>query len=59
MMENEQAEGAMRECIAKYRKSYMPLAMQLRGYYDSMINVGFNEYQALNLTLVMLGNVAR
>lgn len=51
LIENEQAEGAMRECVKRYRESYMPVAMMMRGYYEAMINVGFNEYEALMLTM--------
>ena len=51
LMENEQAEGAMRDGIGEYRRSYMPFAMQIRGLYESMINVGFNENEAMILTL--------
>lgn len=51
MMENEGAEWAMRECIKEYRQKYMPLAMQIRAFYESMVNVGFNEIQAMTLTV--------
>lgn len=51
LMENEQAEGAMRDCIKVSRQSFMPLAMQIRGMYESMINVGFSENEAMIITL--------
>ena len=51
MMENEGAEWAMRECIKEFRQTYMPLAMSTRAFYEAMRNVGFNETQALDLTI--------
>jgi hypothetical protein len=51
MMEQEQAEGAMRDCIEFYRKQMMDMAMQLRGAYLAYVNVGFSESQALMLTI--------
>lgn len=51
LMENEAAEWAMRECIKEYRESVMPLAMQIRGYYEAMINVGFQHIDAMTLTM--------
>lgn len=50
-MENEESEWAMRECVKKYREAYMPIAMQIRGYYEAMKNVGFGDNEALILTL--------
>lgn len=54
LMESEQAEGAMRDCIRGYREAYMPAAMQIRGYYESLRNVGFSENAAMFLTLNMI-----
>lgn len=51
MMMQEQAEGAMRDCIEIYRKQMMDAAMQLRGAYLAYINVGFNSYEALTLVM--------
>lgn len=51
LMENERSEWAMRECISEYRQGYMPFAMRIRGYYESMINVGFDENQSTLLTM--------
>ena len=51
LMENEASEWAMRECIGEYRRAFMPMAMALRGYYESMINVGFDGNQATLLTM--------
>lgn len=51
MMLNEQSEGAMRDCIVKHRVAFMPLAMQIRGLYESLINVGFNGNEAIMLVL--------
>ncbi len=53
-MENEQAEAAMRECIRGYREAYMPVSMQIRGYYESLINTGFGHYDAMALTINMV-----
>lgn len=55
LMENEASEWALRECIGQYREAYMPLAMRMRGYYESMLNVGFNGDQATLLTMNYLG----
>lgn len=57
MIENDQAEGAMRECIEEYRTNYMPLAMQMRGYYESLVNVGFNSMEALTLAMSMMNTM--
>lgn len=51
LIENEQAEGAMRDCIVEHRVAFMPLAMQIRGLYESLINVGFNGNEAIMLVL--------
>jgi hypothetical protein len=53
-MESEQAEAAMRECIRGYREAYMPLAMQIRGYYEAVMNTGFNSQEAMLLTVNMI-----
>lgn len=54
LIENEQAEGAMRDCIAEYRRMHMPMSMQLRGYYESLINVGFSHADAMDLVIDMI-----
>lgn len=59
LMENEEAEWAMRECITEYRKTYMPFAMQIRGYYESMINVGFSADQSTLLTMNYLNVISK
>lgn len=51
LMENEASEWAMRECVGEYRKTFMPMAMALRGCYESMINVGFDVNQSTLLTM--------
>lgn len=51
LMENEQAEGAMRDCIGAYRQSFMPIAMQIRGMYDALRNVGFGSNEAFVIML--------
>lgn len=51
MMIQEQAEGAMRDCIEIYRKQMMDAAMQIRGAYEAYLNVGFNSYEALTLVM--------
>lgn len=51
LMEQEQAEGAVRDCIDFYRSQMMDTAMQIRGAYLAYINVGFNSYEALTLVM--------
>lgn len=55
LMEQEQAEAALRDVIEAYRKSNMPNAMALRGIYLSYVCCGFNEDQALLLTMRSIG----
>lgn len=50
LKENEEAEWAMKECIRQYREAFMPFSMSIRGYYESLINVGFSQEQAIYLT---------
>ena len=57
LMENEQAEGAMRDAINEYRQAYLPLAMEVRGFYESMINVGFSHNDALIMVINMIQKI--
>lgn len=59
LMKNEASEWAMRECIKQYRETYMPFAMRMRGYYESMINVGFDANQATLLTMNYLNVISK
>jgi len=54
LMQNEAAEWALRESIQTYREVYTPVAIQVRAYYESLIYAGFNEAQALTLTINMV-----
>lgn len=54
LMQNEAAEWALRESIQTYREVYTPVAIQVRAYYESLIYAGFNEAQALMLTINMV-----
>lgn len=51
MMLQEQAEGALRDCIEIYRQEAMKDAMMLMGYYRAYLSVGFTPEQALLLTI--------
>lgn len=51
MMMQEQAEGALRDCIEIYRQEAMKDAMMLMGYYRAYLSVGFQPEQALLLTI--------
>lgn len=51
MMIQEQAEGALRDCIEIYRKKMMKTAMELRGAYLAYVTCGFSAEQALLLTI--------
>lgn len=51
MMLQEQAEGALRDCIEIYRQEAMKDAMMLMGYYKAYMTVGFTPEQALILTM--------
>lgn len=55
MMEQEQAEGALRDCIEIYRKASMPAAMRLRGVYLAYYSCGFTASEALMLTIQSIG----
>ena len=55
MMIQEQAEGALRDCIEIYRKGMMKEAMKLRGIYLAYVTCGFSESQALMLTIQSIG----
>lgn len=55
MMEQEQAEGALRDCIEIYRKAMMPDAMKLRGEYLAYYSCGFTASEALMLTIQSIG----
>lgn len=51
MMEQEQAEGALRDCIETYRQIMMADAMKLRGIYLAYVTCGFLHEEALFLTI--------
>ena len=51
LMEQEQAEGAVRDCIRYYQRVMMENAMKLRGVYLAYVSCGFSESQALMLTM--------
>lgn len=51
MMEQEQAEGALRDCIEIYRREMMKDAMKLRGIYLAYVTCGFSGNEALMLTM--------
>lgn len=51
MMQNEQAEGAIRDCIKIYQQSYMENAMKLRGAYLAYYACGFSAAESLMLTI--------
>lgn len=51
LMEQEQAAGALRDCIEMYRQGVMPDAMKLRGVYLAYLSVGFNEYEAFMIMM--------
>lgn len=50
-MVQEQAEAAMRDCIKHWHKEHLPTSMELKGIYDSLLTVGFDENQAIMLTI--------
>lgn len=54
LMEQEQAEKAMRDVIKYWHKQHLPLSMELKGIYDSLITVGFDVNQATLLTIAQL-----
>lgn len=54
LMQNEAAEWALRESIQTYREAYTPVAIQVRAYFESLVYAGFNEAQALTLTINMV-----
>lgn len=49
LMEQEQAEGALRDCIEIFRQGMMGDAMKLRGIYLAYLSVGFDEYESFVL----------
>ena len=51
LMEQEQAEGALRDCIEIYRRGMMKDAMKLRGIYLAYTTCGFSAEQAILLTI--------
>ena len=53
-MIQEQAEAAMRDCIRHWHRQHLPLSMELKGIYDSLITVGFDVNQATMLTIAQL-----
>lgn len=55
-MIQDQAEGAMRDCIKYWHAKHLPTSMELKGIYDSLITVGFDANQATLLTLAQLKN---
>lgn len=59
LMENEESEWAMREVIRVHRQAMMPLAMQTRGFYEAVMNVGFDSEETMILTLRFLNNMMR
>ena len=54
LMNQEQAEAAMRDCIKHWHRQHLPLSMELKGIYDSLITVGFDVNQATMLTIAQL-----
>lgn len=51
LMEQEQAEGALRDCIEIYRRGMMKEAMKLRGMYLAFLACGFSESESLMMTM--------
>lgn len=49
LMEQEQAEGALRDCISMYKQNFMKSAMMLRGAYLAYCACGFSAEQSLYL----------
>lgn len=49
LMEQEQAEGALRDCIKTYKKGFMKSAMMMYGAYQAYCTCGFTPEQSLYL----------
>ena len=51
MIEQEQSEGAVRDCILEYQQGFMKSAMMLRGVYLAYYSCGFTASESLALTM--------
>ena len=51
LMDQEQSEGAIRDCILKYQQVMMEDAMKLRGIYLAYYACGFTASESLLLTI--------
>ena len=51
MMEQEQSEGAIRDCILEYQQGFMKSAMMLRGAYLAYYACGFTASESLMMVL--------
>lgn len=49
LMEQEQAEGALRDCIKTYKQNFMKSGMMLYGAYSAYCSCGFTPEQSLYL----------
>lgn len=55
LMDQEQSEGAIRDCILKYQQVMMKDAMKLRGIYLAYYACGFTASESLLLTIQHMG----
>lgn len=51
MIEQEQSEGAVRDCILTYQQGFMKSAMMLRGAYLAYYACGFTASESLELVM--------
>ena len=51
LMDQEQSEGAIRDCILKYQQVMTEDAMKLRGIYLAYYACGFTASESLLLTI--------
>ena len=47
----EQNEGGIIDGVWHFKHAHLPSSIEIRGIYESLIEVGFNENQAIAITI--------